>query len=251
MSDSGSNESIFLTLRTYWTIIETARDPAGEPAAARRALETLLKRYRPVILSSIRGSGIDPASCEDVCQEFLVENFLAKTLPRAERSRGRFRTFLSLTLRLFLIDHRRSTNAAKTGARVTASIEELPEGTEIQDPSEASPPPLDFEIAFASCMHQDVLSHLRADYDRARQLPVFESLIPWLLEKEAGLDVRLGDALGMSPVAVRQALSRLRVRYRNAFITRVREIVDEDEDPQEEMKHLLKILLSGTRSLKK
>jgi RNA polymerase sigma-70 factor (ECF subfamily) len=245
MNSTSITESVF---STRWTLIHQARDPLANPGASRAALEAVVRRYRPAILGAVQRNGINPAECEDACQEFLVTTFLNRTLPKADKSKGKFRTFLIHTLRLFLIDYRRRLLAEKRGHLVTRSLEELSPADEAEAALSVLPRmELDFEIDLACCMHNDVLAELREEYAKRRQLPVFESLVPFILEREAGLDDELGERLGMQETAVRKALSRLRKRYGEAFLLRTAHITDEDENAREEMKQLLKLVLAKSR----
>ena len=238
-------QSIF---NTRWTLISEARDSESDPVVAKRALELIIARYRPAVLGAVQRNGINPADCEDVCQEFLVNAFLGKTLPRADRSKGRFRTFLIHTLRMFLIDYRRRMGAAKRGTHVTDSMENQAPGGEIESALAIEPRmELEFEIDFAHCMHEEVLTGLRQEYLARKQSAVFDALSPHLLEKEPGLDKIISESLGMDEAAARKALSRLRQRYGERFLFQVTQIIDEDEDPRFEMKELLKLVLAKTR----
>jgi RNA polymerase sigma-70 factor (ECF subfamily) len=245
MSTAVVIESVF---STRWTLINQVRDQLADPASARRALETVLLRYRPAILGAIQRSGINPADCEDVCQDFLIARFLTATLPSADKSKGKFRTFLIHTLRQFLIDYRRKLLAEKRGAQVTRSLEDLSPGDELEAALAVLPRmEFEFEVQFAACMHEEVLAELRQTYAARRQEQVFASLAPHILQKDAGLDKEMAERLGMDETTVRQALSRLRRRYGEAFLMRVAQITDEDEDAKVEMKQLLKLIVAHER----
>jgi hypothetical protein len=68
-------------------------------------------------------------------------------------------------------------------------------------------------------------------------------LQPLILDREAVP----GPLPGMESMAVRQALSRLRSRYGSRFLKQVNLIIDEGEQPEEEMIQLLKLVLIGLR----
>jgi len=240
MSNGITGESVF---GTRWTIINQARDRSGDPIAARKALNEVILRYRPSILAAIHRSGINPSDCEDVCHDFIVNKFLTSTLPKADPRKGRFRTFLVHTVRLFLIDYRRKQAAEFRGRGVTDSLDDLAPGDASEAALAVEPRmELEFEMDFAISMHEKTLEAIRRER-AGRQLDLFEMLAPCILEKEQGVSRTIASQFGMDEAAVRKGLSRLRERYADEFLMRTSEITDEDEDPKLEMKELLKLVL--------
>ncbi len=229
---------------TRWELIDRARRAELDPVGSRRALEEVIGRYRPAILSAIARSGLPAADVEDVCQDFIVRAFLTRTLPKADREKGRFRTFMLHTLRQFILDYRRHQAALKRGAAQTVSMEELDPAEVVAMLTERPREELAFEVDFALCLHRRVVAQLRQEYAVRRQAGVFEALEPLILDREA----EPGSLPGMENVAVRQALSRLRARYGSKFLKQVSLLADEGEQPEEEMIQLLKLVLIGLRS---
>ncbi len=240
MNNPQTGESVF---STRWTVINQARDQSGDPIAARKALNEVILRYRSSILAAIHRSGINPSDCEDVCHDFIINKFLTSTLPKADPRKGRFRTFLVHTVRLFLIDYRRKQAAEFRGRAITDSLDELAPG-EASEAALAVEPrmELEFEMDFAISMHEKTLEAIRPER-AGRQLDLFEMLAPCILEKEQGVSRAIASQFGMDEAAVRKGLSRLRERYADEFLMRTSAITDEDEDPKLEMKELLKLVL--------
>ena len=228
---------------TRWDLIDRARRAEVDPAASRRALEQVILQYRPAIVAAIGRSGLPAADVEDICQDYLLDTFLTKTLPKADREKGRFRTFLLHTLRQFILDYRRRQAAQKRGAGRVVSLEEVNQEEVVAMLTERPQEELAFEIDFALCLHRRVLESLRQEYGLRRQAEVFEALQPLILDREAVP----GALPGMEEAAVRQALSRLRARYGSKFLKQVALIADEGESPEEEMIQLLKLVLMEPR----
>ena len=92
---------------TRWTLVQRAQGgaPTGE---TRRALEDICKNYWLPIYSFIRRTGERPAEAEELTQEFIVRLIEGEYLARADRERGKLRTFLLACLKHFLADHRRA-----------------------------------------------------------------------------------------------------------------------------------------------
>ena len=228
---------------TRWDLIDRARHAEVDPAVSRRALEQVILQYRPAMVAAIARSGLPSADVEDVCQEFLMSAFLTNTLPKADREKGRFRTFMLFTLRQFIVDYRRRQGALKRGSGRVVSIEEVDQEEAMAMLTARPQEELAFEVDFALCLHRRVIESLQQEYSLRRQAAVFESLQPLILDREA----MPGPLPGMESMAVRQALSRLRSRYGSKFLKQVNLIIDHGEQPEEEMIQLLKLVLIGLR----
>ena len=228
---------------TRWDLIDRARHAEVDPAVSRRALEQVILQYRPAMVAAIARSGLPSADVEDVCQEFLMSAFLTNTLPKADREKGRFRTFMLFTLRQFIVDYRRRQGALKRGSGRVVSIEEVDQEEAMAMLTARPQEELAFEVDFALCLHRRVIESLQQEYSLRRQAAVFESLQPLILDREA----MPGPLPGMESMAVRQALSRLRSRYGSKFLKQVNLIIDDGEQPEEEMIQLLKLVLIGLR----
>lgn len=234
--------------QTRWTLIDQARNSDSGTAESKRAIQEVISRYQPAILGAIRRNGVNRTDSEDLCQEFLVRTFLSKTLPRADRSKGRFRTFLVHSLRYFLVSHRRAEMAEKRGAGRVKMIEDLAIGEEtgalVFEEARAEH---EFEMDFAHCIHARVLEELRHDYESRGKELTFRALSPHILDRESNLESQRCDDLEISGEAARQALSRLRQRYRQAFLAKVEEFIDPGDDLRVEAKELMKLVLARSR----
>ena len=87
-------DQVFST--TLWTVVLTIRSP--DHAAASRALERLCQIYWRPVHAFIRRGGAPPHDAEDLTQEFFATILINETLKKAERARGKFRTFLLTAL---------------------------------------------------------------------------------------------------------------------------------------------------------
>ena len=234
--------------KTRWSLIALARKGEAEHGlAAAQALEELTRRYRPTILGAIRRSGIPQDDCEDVCQEFLQKIFLDRAVPKADPSKGRFRTFLIHLLRNSILDWQRKACAQKRGAGKVFSVGIQEEEIQNQMVDFHTPSvELDFEMDFAQQIHDQVVEQLRASYTGRDQLGAFEALLPYVLVKQDdGAFGPLAETLGKPEATLRQILSRLRQRYGQLFREQVKEIVSEENELEDELRHILKLLLAA------
>ena len=82
-----------------------AAEQQSSPQAA-AALETLCRTYWYPLYAYVRRRGYGPEDAQDLTQDFFAQ-LLRKNYPaRADRVKGRFRTFLLHTLNQFLMDQR-------------------------------------------------------------------------------------------------------------------------------------------------
>jgi RNA polymerase sigma-70 factor (ECF subfamily) len=77
---------------THWTLLAEATlhgDTRG-----RCALEQMCRDYHRPVFVVLRARGFAPAEAEDLTQDFFLRLFESKAWKRAERGKGRFRSFL-------------------------------------------------------------------------------------------------------------------------------------------------------------
>ena len=101
---------------THWSVL--AQDSLGGQADAARALEDLCRRYWSPLQQFIRLRGFNPTEAEDLTQEFLLHLQEHSTLKKADRRRGRFRSFLLGALVRFLADERDKRQTLKRGSGI-------------------------------------------------------------------------------------------------------------------------------------
>src|SRR5262249_38138716 len=77
---------------THWSVVLAAGDTTSEPAQA--ALETLCRAYWYPIYVYVRRKGYGPDEAQDLTQEFFAQLIAKERLRLADRTKGRFRTFL-------------------------------------------------------------------------------------------------------------------------------------------------------------
>src|SRR5688572_26842001 len=101
---------------TQWSLL--ARASLNGETTAREALEELCRRYWLPLHQFIRARGHKEAEAEDLTQEFVLHLLAHSTLKRADRMRGRFRSFLLGALMRFLGDEYDRRRAQKRGSGV-------------------------------------------------------------------------------------------------------------------------------------
>ena len=229
---------------TQWTLVQRAQsgDPTGE---ARRALEDICKRYWLPIYAFVRRSGERPAEAEELTQEFIVRLIEGEFLSRADRQRGKLRTFLLACLKHFLADNRRAGQRLKRGGgHEHISIDHaLAENAYGVEPVDEMTPDVLFERRWAMSLMEQVIEKMAAQMEQAGNKRLFYAAVPFARKGQPPVSREEAAAeLGLSPEAVKMAISRLRQRFSEQLRLAVAETLGPDDDLEEEMQHLRSVL---------
>src|SRR4051794_35748306 len=114
-TNAGSERHWFAT--THWSVVLSAGDIQG--AKASEALEKLCRTYWPPMYSYVRRQGNGPEDAQDLTQAFFAKLLEKNFWARADRAKGRFRSFLLTALRQFLCDQRDRARTVKRGGGVS------------------------------------------------------------------------------------------------------------------------------------
>ena len=229
---------------TQWTLVQRVQS-ADSTAETRRALAGICKDYWLPIYAFIRRSGQRPAESEELTQEFMVRLIEGEYLPRAERERGKLRTFLLGCLKHFLADHHRAGQRLKRGGgHEHVSIDHaLAENAYGVEPVDDVTPDIIFDRRWAKKLMEQVIQKMASQAEQAGNLVLFHAAVPFA--REGAPPVSREDAaaqLGMSPEAVKMAISRMRQRFSEQLRLAVAETLGPGDDLEEEMQHLRSVL---------
>ena len=164
---------------TRWTRVIQAGDSTRDDGQA--ALASLCQDYWRPLFHFARRKGQSPEDAQDLTQSFLCELLETNALARADRERGRFRTFCS---RPSSISWRRSIAAARpksaAAGQVTLSLEAEAEAGFEPSAGGGRTPAEEFERSWALAMLDRVMGRLRDEYARAGRRALFDGLHPRL-----------------------------------------------------------------------
>ena len=99
---------------THWTVVLQAGEAEADESA-RKALAAFSETYWPPLYTFVRRRGYSPADAQDLVQGFFEHLLQQNTLSRADREKGRLRTFLLGSLQNFLLKQRERMSAMKRG----------------------------------------------------------------------------------------------------------------------------------------
>jgi DNA-directed RNA polymerase specialized sigma24 family protein len=227
---------------THWS--ELRRASLDGETEADRALEALCRRYWSPLKHFVRQRGYSEAEAEDLTQGFIVHLIQHETLDRAERRRGKFRSFLLGALILFLSDERDRRNAAKRGGgsvhlRLDGEI-----ASQIVTPA-TSDETTEFDRAWALAILQRAFGKIREDYAAAGRAEVFDLLRRFLPgSSEPPPYEQAAAELGMQIGAFNSEIHRLRGRFKEYVRAEVATTVSAPHEIDQEMTHLHSVLMN-------
>ena len=225
---------------THWSVVLAAR---GESSDAQVALEKLCRVYWYPLYAFLRRQGHSPEDAEDLIQGFFARLLQRKDMETVQRERGRFRSYLLVSLKHFTLNEQLRARAEKRGGGQSLISLDEAEVKFAREPVDKSTPEKVFERRWALALLDKVLEGLRREYEATGRLRLFESL-RWFLSGEPAeqSQAQIGAQLGLSTGAVKQAVRRLRQRYRELLHEEVANTVATAADIEDEVQHLVGVL---------
>ena len=230
---------------THWSVVLAAQE--DDSTEARKALAALCEAYWEPLYAFVRRQGYNPDDACDFTQGYFARLLEKKYLSSVHPTKGRFRSFLLVSLRHFLSDERDRERALKRGGEktiVSMDAEDAETGYRLQ-PSDHLTPETLFERRWAQTVVTRALDRLRKQYRARGKEALFNELRPLLTgEDEAVPGRQAANTLGISEGAVRVAIHRLRQRFGAALREEVAETVSPSE-VDSEIRHLLTVIGGG------
>ena len=239
---------------THWSVVLAAGESQAEPQIAQTALAQLCQTYWAPLYTFVRSRGYSVHDAQDLTQGFFAYLIEHKIYARADRQKGKFRSFLLASLKNFLADSRDREHALKRGggrdflplheeqAEEAESLFQMHGGG-----SHATVEDRVFERIWAETLVAGGLEALAANYRIEGKEKLFKDLRIFLtgssdpLPSYANLAVRLGT----TESTLRSHVTRLRARYREALRTEVRRTVNTEAEVDGELRELLRVLTAS------
>jgi DNA-directed RNA polymerase specialized sigma24 family protein len=226
-------------------VVLRARD---EDSTAQEALAGFCEAYWPPLYSFLRHRGFSSADAQDLVQGFFAHLLEQNTLTRADRGKGRLRTFLLGSLQNFLYNEYDRARALKRGGgRQIVSIEEhLPEAEAAMLATAHLSDAGCYDVVWASTIVSRAWQNLQNAFVAEGKAEWLEELRPFV----AGGSLtppnqeEVAARLGVPIATLRTWLSRLRQRYRESLRTEVASTVSDPADVDQELHHLYQILMA-------
>src|SRR5262249_31903469 len=154
-------------------------------------------------------------------------------LGAVDRQRGKFRSFLLVAVKRFLINaHKHATRLKRGGGQNLISLDlELAENRFHSELATGLSPEQIFERRWAQTLLDQAVAQLREEYSTSGKLDLFNAMSGFLSdESRAGDYAQVATRLGMTPTTIAVTVHRLRQRYRQLLREAVRPTV---ADPAE------------------
>ena len=243
--NSGSNSpptaSVFAT--THWSVVLEAGQE--DSAKASEAMALLCRAYWYPLYAYIRRRGCNAADAQDLTQEFFTR-LLQKNYPaQADRAKGKFRSFLLLTLNHFLADeHAKATAQKRGGGQIFISLDaEAPEDRYCLEPADTLSPEKLFERRWAQTILDQALVRLRTEFAQQGKAEIYEVLKAFEPGEQNPLSYAEAAArLGVSESAIKSMIHRLRQRHREMVRDEVAHTVSTAAEVDEELRHLIAVI---------
>ena len=232
---------------THWTVVFRAGEPDSE-ASAQQALSGFCEAYWPPLYSFLRHRGHSSADAQDLVQGFFALLLEQNTLSRADRQKGRLRTFLLGSLENFLYNEYDRARALKRGGgRQVLSIEEhLPEAEAAMLATVHLSDAGCYDLVWASNIVSRAWKNLENEFEAEGKAEWLKELRPFMAGGSAKppSQEEAATRLGVPIATLRTWLSRLRQRFRESLRAEVATTVADPADIDGELRHLYQILIA-------
>ena len=186
---------------------------------------------------------------EDATQDFLSGVVEGSFLASADPAKGKFRSYLLVAWKRFLVDQFRKQNALKRGGESQHFSIDVGSGEKQWLELEGREPDADrvFLRSWARSLLDEAKQRLRQEYYARNKSRLLESLLPLLTSTvDAKLRRDLASELEISDGAVKVALHRMRQKFGESLRGVVAETVEDQLEVDAELDELLAILKSST-----
>ncbi len=227
---------------TQWTELAQATRHGG--SAGRAALESLCRNYWEPVRQVVLMKGWARDEAEDIVQSFLLYFMEQKVLDQADRTRGKFRTFLQSVLNHWLTDEYRKRQALKRGGgQIPVALDDLPETAQ---PAQAEGQYADFDRHWARAVMDTALARVHAECSAKLGDDAFTILGAFLGAKGEALSYDAASRLlDLSLSAFKSEVLTWRRRLRECLRAEVRRTVSAPHEIEEEMDYLRSLLGAG------
>ncbi|HZN63090.1 MAG TPA: sigma-70 family RNA polymerase sigma factor [Planctomycetota bacterium] len=206
------------------------------PAKNLEPIDLLARRYWKPLYFFVRQRGFDIEASKDIVQSFLANVVAHGTFYKADRKLGRFRTFILTALGNFIKNWAKSASRIKRGGGVKPVS--LGSSTTIAEYSSrfatSEDPP---DRAINRVWARSLLDQALADMKGA---PLH--LTAFQLYRDGASYEDIAAKTGLSPVASKVAVHRLRGQLRRILTARISETVGADADLDAELSEFVGLL---------
>lgn len=203
-------------------------------------LADLCQRYWKPVYSYLRAMGFDNEQAKDMTQGFFTDKVLGQDLSRkADREKGRFRSFLLRSVRNYAISVQRADRARPS-----------PDGSR-QTPHMDTDPESEFTRAWANQLLQDVLQELEEECRQRNKTTHWHVFHDWLLDPDLGSERRTISDLcakyGLKDASTAyHMIENVKRRFRCILRNHLSPLAGSDAEIEPEIREFIEIFSQGT-----
>ncbi|MBE7157292.1 MAG: FAD-dependent monooxygenase [Rhodospirillales bacterium] len=232
---------------THWSVVLLAAQSQSFDEA-QRALTDFCQGYWPPIYAFLRRRGYPRSDAQDLTQGFFAHLLEQDTLSRADREKGRLRTFLLGSLQHFLANEYDRAHALKRGGglQIVSMDEHLAEAEATMSAALHSDERSSYDQNWAVTLMGQAWEQLERAFAAEGKSRVLGELKSFVVGGAAAPPSQEETAARLQvPIStLRTWLQRLRGRYRDALRTEVGRTVSAPSEIDEEMRYLHHLLVS-------
>ena len=224
---------------TQWSMVLKAGRGAEE------ALLKLCQIYWPPLYAFIRRRGHAVHESQDLTQAFFAHVLEHQALETVAPAKGRFRSFLLVSLKHFLDNEWHKAHTLKRGGKqIFISWDDLkPDDRDLLGPSDHMTPEKVFNRRWALMLLDRVMNRLRSECVAARKGDLFEKLKGYLTGDAPGKSyAEIAREIDMTESAVKVTVHRLRRRYGELLREQISRTVDNPNEIDDEIRELFTAL---------
>jgi RNA polymerase sigma-70 factor (ECF subfamily) len=217
----------------------------AHPTARQAALSQLCQIYWRPIFMFIHASGYDAYDSQDLTQRFMIYFIARNQFAKADKTKGRLRSYILGTLKHFLAHAWRDERTQKrSGGAGTVPLDEAI-ASEIETPETRGrhpAPPHSIDLPWALALRQRLDDRIAAEYAAAKKSKIYRTLQRHLTgEKSPGRYKDDARRLGRPVATVRSDVARMRIRYSELLVEELARS-DPDADVMQEVLYYFRVI---------
>ena len=231
---------------THWSVVVQAMQ-SQPPVSAQQALSDFCQAYWPPLYTFVRRRGHSPSDAQDLVQGFFAHLLEHQTLSRADREKGRLRTFLLGSLQHYLAnEYDRSKTLKRGGGQQVVSMDDQLVAVEASLVASGQLDATDsYDQAWVATLVSRSWEQLQGEFAAEGRAQTLVELEPFLLGGTTlPTQEEVAANLGLPFGTFRTVLRRTRQRYREALRQEVARTVVDPAQIDEELRYLYHLLLA-------
>jgi RNA polymerase sigma factor (sigma-70 family) len=222
---------------THWSVVLAATaTPSPESDSA---LETICQDYWHPLYIYARRCGQSEHDAQDLTQEFFRRLLEKRWLEKADREKGRLRTFLVLALKHFMANEwRRNAALKRGGGHAPVQLDTSFAESTLAADGALSPEEI-YDRQWALTLLELTVKRLQTEFAAAGKADEFNKLKRCLMTEHGAIDYAvMAEQLGMNQGAARVAVHRLRKRFREIYRQEISQTLAVGADLDGELRYL-------------